>query len=158
MKQIFVLLAVAAFGVAGGVERTQADENLWCKIKADAARPSARSIPFFWSASHGATENPTGPLKTSIGVIEPGDTQTRITLDGKPVPLPAGARGPIWSGRVIDLGKQVAIAFLVEGPNDSSALPSEALLVIERGPVVVASDVIPGEQVSYDEKPCGLID
>lgn len=145
-------IAIVATGQAG------ANENLWCQVKAEAAAKTTKGIPFIWSSSHAAEYAPTGPLQTSQGVIEAGDTTTRITLDGKPVPLPAGAQGPVWSGRVIDLGDRIAIAFLVEGPNDSSALPSEALLVIKRGPVVVASNVIPGEQVSYDEKPCGLIE
>lgn len=160
MVRVKYLLAVGLLGLVGPAT-SSAKESLWCQVKAELANmPATKMKPFIWSSSHAAEEHPTGPIRTSIGLIAPGDTTTRVTLDGKAVPLPTAATGPIWSGKVIDLGGRVAVAFLVEGPNDSSALPSEALVVIKPGPVVVASDVIPGEQVSYDEKPCdlGLLD
>ena len=155
------IAAIVLVGMIGMPWNAKAAESLWCQVKHGTGEGTSQAgagkeTPFAWSSSHSADGSSTGPVQSSIGVIAPGDTATRLTLNGKAVPLPAAARGPIWSGKVIDLGGRVAIAFLVEGPNDSSALPSEALLVIKSGPVVVASDVIPGEKVSYDEKPCGL--
>lgn len=158
MKKIAAIFFVGMIWTTWNVK---ADESLWCQVKhgtiAGTAHAGAGKVtPFAWASSHGAGNHSTGPIKTSIGLIKPGDTVTRITLDGKAVPLPAAAKGPIWSGKVFDLVGSIAIAFLVEGPNDSSASPSEALLVIKPGPIVVASDVISGDQVSYDTKPCDL--
>ena len=94
MKHIAVLALAALIGVGCG--DLQAGESLWCQVKngkglgASQADPG-KQTPFVWSSSHAAEEHPTGPIRTSIGLIAHGDTASRITLVGKAVPLPAAA-------------------------------------------------------------------
>lgn len=148
VRNAAMLLLLVAAGVA------HADESLWCQVETGdlpgvkAAAKPAKLTEFVWNTAHGGME-PTGPIKTYIGTIEAGEGPhytTAITLNGKPVALPSGTTGLIWSGKVYDFSGTVALAYQVERADDSSASPSDVVVVIEKDGLVSQSAVLPGTE------------
>jgi hypothetical protein len=147
-------LLACAFGA-------QAGESLSCRvhnnqIKGAATAPVAAE--FIWSAAHG-TDEATGRIKTSIGQIDQGagtGPTTVLTLNGKVLPLPASLSGSIRFGRAIDYGSKVVLAYLVERADDSSASPSQVVLLLGQGGAVLETDLLPGTAPSPGDH-CVLI-
>lgn len=146
------LLVAAASAHAG--------DSLWCRIDAnqlDGTYKVPKVTPFDWNGSSSDAES-TGPIKTSIGTIasrEAKDHSTVITLDGKAMPMPPKATGLIWGGQAHDFGGKVALVFLVETTDDSSATPTEAILVLGKGGRVIEQAVLLGAQAAAN--PCPLL-
>jgi len=93
----------------------------------------------------------TGSIKTSIGQIDQRDnvgSVTILTLNGKAIPLPASFAGSVRFGRAIDYGGKVALAFLTERADDSSASPSQAVVLLGQGGAVLETDLLPGTATS----------
>lgn len=154
MRLSVVVLAVLMLAAVSA----QAGENLWCKVKEGkpgSAAKAPRTTAFIWNAAHGG-ETPTPPVATSIGRIGqgegPGDS-TVITVDGKAVSLAPAASGIILFGKIYDFGDKVAVVFLVETATDSSASPSEALVLIGKGPRVLEQGAISGQETSPNRCP-----
>lgn len=119
----------------------------------------AKVSAFIWATGHGSA-TPTGPNRTSIGRIEPvegGDYKRMLKLDGKPVLLPAEAHSVIGFGKVYDFGSAVALAYLGERDEDSSARPSQIVIVINKAGAVIDSEVLPGTATNPGTH-CLLID
>lgn len=140
------ILPVALLLLSGA---SQAGESLSCRVQKGliAGKHPVKTTEFAWGSAHGAGDGQVATtIPTSLGAVSHGLGQdtTAITLGGKPVPLPAEARGVIWGGRVYDFGGQVAVAYQVERQDDSSASPSEVVVLLGKGPKVSAIDVLPG--------------
>lgn len=137
-------LMICAFGA-------QAAERLSCRVSSGhlpGAKHPAKIAEFAWNSAHGAGGS-AGVIKTSIGGLGRGEGArhtTAITLNGKAVRMPPEAAGIIWGGKVYDFGQVVAVAYLVERQDDSSASPSEAVLVIRKGGTVSEFEVLPGTE------------
>lgn len=148
-------LLVCTFGA-------QAGPSLSCRIHSNRIQGTAKvpkTTDFVWSVAHGADEA-TGPIRTSIGQIDQGAATgptTVITLNGRPLQLPASLKGSIRFGRSIDYGDKVALAYLVERGDDSSASPSQVVLLLEPGGTVLETDLLPGT-ASEPGSHCLLID
>jgi len=126
----------------------EAVRSLSCRVltgQVTGTAKSPRTTEFVWSGAHGI-DDATGPIRTSLGQISQGAGSTAatvLTLDGKPLSLPASLAGSVRFGRVIDYGGKVALAYLVERTEDSSASPSHAVVLLgDRG--VLETDVLPG--------------
>ncbi|HHA2943819.1 hypothetical protein [Stenotrophomonas maltophilia] len=114
---------------------------------------------FVWATGHGSA-TPTGPIRTRIGRIEPvegRDYKRAIKLDGKPMLLPTEAHSVIGFGKVYDFGRAVALAYLGERDEDSSARPSQIVIVINKAGSVIDSEVLSGASLNPG-KHCLLID
>lgn len=114
---------------------------------------------FIWATGHGSA-TPTGPIRTRIGRIDPGegrDYKRAIKLDGKPVLLPAEAHSVIGFGKVYDFKDAIALAYLGEREEDSSARPSQIVIVINKAGSMIDSEVLPGTSLNPG-KHCLLID
>ncbi len=120
----------------------QAADSLSCQLKQSAAEGTS----FAWGYAHGEADGP-DTIQTSIGTIGyaegPGYT-TAITLDGRPITLPAEHAGQIRFGKVFEHGEQVALAYLVERKRDSSASPSEIVFLVDPNGTVSNIDLQPG--------------
>jgi len=120
----------------------QASDSLSCQLKERAGEGAA----FAWSYAHGEAEGP-DTIPTSIGTIgnaEGPNYTTAITLDGKPIALPPEHAGLIRNGKVYMHGDQVALAYLVERASDSSASPSELVLLVSADRTISEIDLQPG--------------
>lgn len=152
------LSAVALAVLMLATVSAQAGENLWCKVKegkAGGAAKAPRTTAFVWNAAHGG-ETLTPPVATSVGRIDQGEGpgySTVITVDGKAVPLAPAASGIILFGKIYDFGDKIAVVFLVETATDSSASPSEALVLIGKGPRVLEQGAISGQETSPNRCP-----
>ncbi len=89
--------------------------------------------------------------------MEGRDYKRAIKLDGKPVLLPQDAQSVIGFGKVYDFGSAVALAYLGEREEDSSARPSQIVIVINKAGSVIASEVLPGIATNQGSH-CLLID
>lgn len=136
-------------GLLTCVFSAEAAQSLSCRVRAGEVAGTAkppRATGFVWSAAHGA-EEVTGSVRTSLGQIDQGrgsGPTTILTLDGKPLSLPASLAGSVRFGRVIDYGGKVALAYLVERVEDSSASPSQVIVLLGTNGVVLEADVLPG--------------
>jgi hypothetical protein len=102
----------------------------------------------------------TGPIRTRIDRIDPvegRDYKRAIKLDGKPVLLPAEAHSVVGFGKVYDFGNAVALAYLGERDEDSSARPSQIVIIINKAGAVIDSEVLPGAATNPGNH-CLLID
>ncbi|WP_057920840.1 hypothetical protein [Lysobacter capsici] len=135
-------LLICAFGA-------HAADSLSCRVHGQQIKGIFKApvvSEFVWSAAHG-TDDASGPIKTSIGQIYQGagtGPTTVLTLDGKALQLPASLAGSIRFGRSIDYGGKVALAYLVERGEDTSASPSEVVLVLGQRGAVLETDLLPG--------------
>ena len=149
------LLAMGLLIAAGEAAGT---ESLWCRVQSGdlpGVSKATKITAFAWDGAHGGVRAK-GAIKTSIGTFDRGegaDATTAITIDGKAVPLSPGATGVIWNGKTFDFGGKVAVVFLVETATDSSASPSEALILIGRGPSVLEQGVISGQETAPNRCP-----
>lgn len=147
-------LLICAFGA-------QAGDSLSCRVHSKQIKGTGKTpviAEFIWSAAHG-TDEPTGLIETSIGQIGQGDGSgpaTVLTLNGKALSLPASLAGSIRFGRSVDYGGKVALAYLVERQDDSSASPSQVVLLLGQGGAVLETDLLPGTAPSPDDH-CVLI-
>ncbi|WP_246333378.1 hypothetical protein [Stenotrophomonas tumulicola] len=80
-----------------------------------------------------------------------------LKLDGELVLLPTEAHSVVGFGKVYDFGGAVALAYLGERDEDSSARPSQIFIVINKAGSVIDSEVLPGASLNPG-KHCLLID
>lgn len=155
----FLVLATLVAGATGFSEAATPDgaqtRSLSCRLQAGQIAGTAktpRTSEFVWSAAHG-TDDATGPIRTSLGQLdqEAGSaSSTVLTLGGKRLPLPASLTGSVRFGRVTDFGDKVALAYLVERAEDSSASPSQVVVLLgAQG--VLETDLLPGTAASPGE-------
>lgn len=134
----------------------EAAQSLSCRVQAGQVTGTLkppRVTEFVWSAAHG-TDEATGPIRTSLGLVDQGagsTASTVLTLSGKRLALPASLAGSVRFGRVIDYGGKVALAYLAERAEDSSASPSQVVVLLGPGGVVLEMDVLPGTAASPGE-------
>ncbi len=154
----WALVGLLAFSAS-----TEAENSLSCQLQSGQFRVDGGGRPkfseFIWATGHGSA-TPTGPIRTSIGRIDPvegRDYKRAIKLDGKPVLLPAEAHGVVGFGKVYDFGSAVALAYLGERDEDSSARPSQIVIVINKAGAVIDWEVLPGTSLNPG-KHCLLID
>ncbi len=154
----WAVVGLLAFAASAG-----AAPSLSCQLQSGQFRWDGGGSPniseFIWATGHGSAI-PSGPVRTSIGRIDPAegrDYKRAIKLDGKPVLLPAEAHSVIGFGKVYDFGSAVALAYLGERDEDSSARPSQIVIVINKAGSVIDSEVLPGTSLNPG-KHCLLID
>ncbi|MFL4515587.1 hypothetical protein [Stenotrophomonas pavanii] len=152
------MVGLLAFAASAG-----AAPSLSCQLQSGQFRGDGGGKPkvseFIWASGHGSA-TPTGPIRTRIGRIDPvegRDYKCAIKLDGKPVLLPAEAHSVIGFGKVYDFGGTVALAYLGEREEDSSARPSQIVVVINKAGSVIDSEVLPGT-ATIPGNHCLLID
>lgn len=166
MKCAWKWIVVACFTVSGSVF---ADSGLSCQIHRDIAQGQGKApqvTEFVWSTAHGSAE-PTGAIKTDLGAIHytSGQRKTEwgpmshdtLTLDGQPIATPPEVNGVIRFGKAFDYGDQVALAFLAEREEDSSATPSEVVLMLGKTGKVTETDIQPGN-AELDPNHCTLVE
>ncbi|ATE70783.1 hypothetical protein [Lysobacter capsici] len=133
-----------------------AAQSLSCRVQSGEVTGTAkppRITEFIWSAAHG-TDEATGPIRTSLGQVDQEANSTASTvlmLGGKRLALPASLAGSVRFGRVIDYGGKVALAYLAERAEDSSASPSQVVVLLGAGGIVLETDVLPGTAASPGE-------
>lgn len=156
--RFFGLLGLLAFAVSA-----EAAPSLSCQLQSGQFPGEGKGKPkvseFIWATGHGSAM-PTGPIRTRIGRIDPvegQDYKRAIKLDGKPVLLPTEAHSVVGFGKVYDFGGTVALAYLGEREEDSSARPSQIVIVINKAGSVIDSEVLPGT-VTNPGSHCLLID
>lgn len=154
----WALVGLLAFAASAG-----AAPSLSCQLQSGQFRVDGGGRPkvskFIWATGHGSA-TPTGPIRTRIGRIDPvegRDYKRAIRLEGKPVLLPTEAHSVIGFGKVYDFGGAVALAYLGERDEDSSARPSQIVVVINKAGSVIDSEVLPGTSLTPG-KHCLLID
>ncbi|UGB16879.1 MULTISPECIES: hypothetical protein [Stenotrophomonas maltophilia group] len=150
-------------GLLAFAASAEAAQSLSCQLQSGqfmvdgVGRPKVSE--FVWATGHGSA-TPTGPIRTRIGRIEPvegRDYKRAIKLDGKPMLLPTEAHSVIGFGKVYDFGRAVALAYLGERDEDSSARPSQIVIVINKAGSVIDSEVLSGASLNPG-KHCLLID
>lgn len=156
--RFFGLLGLLAFAVSA-----EAAPSLSCQLQSGQFPGEGKGKPkvseFIWATGHGSAM-PTGPIRTGIGRIDPvegRDYKRAIKLDGKPILLPTEAHSVVGFGKVYDFGGAVALAYLGERDEDSSARPSQIVIVINKAGSVIDSEVLPGTATNPGSQ-CLLID
>lgn len=151
---------VGLFAFAASAEAVQ---SFSCQLQSGQFKAGGGGKPkvseFIWATGHGSAI-PTGPVRTSIGRIDPAegrDYKLAIKLDGKPVLLPAEAHSVIGFGKVYNFGSAVALAYLGERDEDSSAQPGQIVIVINKAGSVIDSEVLP-DTATNPGSHCLLID
>lgn len=145
-----VLLVMLATPLAA-----QAIDPLSCRVEQgtlSGASGDPEVIEFTWSTAH-ETADPTGPIETAIGRIDQVEGPrftTALTLNGRPLSLPAELQGLIRFGTVYDYGDRVAMAYLVERADDSSASPSQVVVVLGKDGSVDETEVLAGNAPTID--------
>jgi len=153
----------ALLGLLTIASSAEAAPSLSCQLQSGQFSAGGVGHPkvseFVWATGHGSA-TPTGPIRTRIGRIEPvegRDYKRAIKLDGKPMLLPIEAHSVIGFGKVYDFGRAVALAYLGERDEDSSARPSQIVIVINKAGSVIDSEVLSGASLNPG-KHCLLID
>ncbi|MBH1421794.1 hypothetical protein JY416_01790 [Stenotrophomonas maltophilia] len=153
----------AVVGLLAFAASAEGAPSLSCQLQSGQFRVDgggrAKVSAFIWATGHGSA-TPTGAIRTRIGHIDPvegGDYKRMLKLDGKPVLLPAEAHSVIGFGKVYDFGSAVALAYLGERDEDSSARPSQIIVVINKAGSVIDSEVLPGTATNPGNH-CLLID
>lgn len=147
----------------------QAADSLSCRVKQDLAAGADRApkvTEFIWSTAHNSSE-PSGPIQTSIGTLSytDGRRETQwgplpndaLTLNGMALKVPPTVNGVIRFGKAFDYGDRVALAFLAEREGDSSATPSEIVLLLDKAGKVSETDIQPGNDAA-DPNHCTLVE
>ncbi|PSD14055.1 hypothetical protein C7E19_13125 [Stenotrophomonas maltophilia] len=153
----------AVVGLLAFAASAEAAQSLSCQLQSGQFKAGGGGKPkvsaFVWATGHGSAI-PTGPVRTSIGRIDPmegRDYKRAIKLDGKPVLLPPDAQSVIGFGKVYDFGGTVVLAYLGEREEDSSARPSQIVIVINKAGSVIDSEILPGTATNHGSH-CLLID
>lgn len=151
---VSLVAGMASFSEAATPEAAKT-RSLSCRLQAGQIAGTAktpRTSEFVWSAAHGV-DAATGSIRTSLGQVdqEAGSTSsTVLTLGGKRLALPASLAGSVRFGRATDFGGKVALAYLVERAEDSSASPSQVVVLLgAQG--VLETDLLPGTAASPGE-------
>lgn len=153
----------AVVGLLAFAASAEAAPSLSCQLQSGqfmvdgVGRPKVSA--FIWATGHGSA-TPTGSIQTRIGRIDPvegRDYKRAIKLDGKPILLPAEAHSVVGFGKVYDFGSAVALAYLGERDEDSSARPSQIVIVINKAGSVIDSEVLAGTATNPGSH-CLLID
>ncbi|MCM2992583.1 hypothetical protein M3581_05945 [Stenotrophomonas maltophilia] len=154
----WALLGLLAFAASAG-----AAPSLSCQLQSGQFKAAGVVHPkvseFIWATGHGSA-TPTGPIRTSIGRIDPvegRDYKRAIKLNGKSILLPPEAHSVVGFGKVYDFRSAVALAYLGERDEDSSARPSQIVIVINKAGSVIDSEVLPGAATNPGSH-CLLID
>lgn len=154
----WALVGLLAFAASAG-----AAPSLSCQLQSGQFRVDGGGRPkvseFIWATGHGSAM-PTGPIRTRIGRIDPADGpdyKRMLKLDGKPILLPPDTRSVIGFGKVYDFKDAIALAYLGEREEDSSARPSQIVIVINKAGSVIDSEVLPGAATNPGSH-CLLID
>lgn len=154
----FGLLGLLAFAASA-----EAASSLSCQLQSGQFNAGGGGKPkvseFIWATGHGSAM-PTGPIRTRIGRIDPADGpdyKRMLKLDGKPILLPPDTRSVIGFGKVYDFKDAIALAYLGERDEDSSARPSQIVIVINKAGSVIDSEVLPGSATNPGNH-CLLID
>lgn len=154
----WALVGLLAFAASAG-----AAPSLSCQLQSGQFRVDGGGRPkvseFIWATGHGSAM-PTGPIRTRIGRIDPADGpdyKRMLKLDGKPILLPPDTRSVIGFGKVYDFKDAIALAYLGEREEDSSARPSQIVIVINKVGSVIDSEVLPGTATNPGSH-CLLID
>lgn len=154
----FGFLGLLAFAASA-----EAAPSLSCQLQSGQFKAGGGGKPkvseFIWATGH-ASVPPTGPIRTRIGRIDPvegRDYKRAIKLEGKPVLLPPEAHSVIGFGKVYDFKGAIALAYLGEREEDSSARPSQIVIVINKAGSVIDSEVLPGAATNPGSH-CLLID
>ncbi|HGM5555928.1 TPA: hypothetical protein ACKPXB_000823 [Stenotrophomonas maltophilia] len=150
-------------GLLAFAASAEAAPSLSCQLQSGQFKAGGGGAPkvseFIWATGHGSA-TPTGPIRTRIGRIDPvegRDYKRAIKLDGKLVLLPPDAQSVIGFGKVYDFGGAVVLAYLGERDEDSSARPSQIIVVINKAGSVIDSEVLPGTATNQGSH-CLLID
>jgi hypothetical protein len=152
----FAVLFVLAGGAVGPVEASPprpTEASLSCRVQAGLIKGAAKvpkTVEFVWGAAQGP-DDATGPIRTSLGQIDHGTGASAagvLTLGGKRLPLPAELAGAVLYGRAVDYSDKVVLAYLVERAEDSSASPSQVVLLLGAKGQVLETDLLPGTAAS----------
>ena len=152
----FAMLFVLVGGAVGPVKASPphpTGASLSCRAQAGlikGATKAPKSIEFVWGAAQGP-DDATGPIRTSLGQIDQGTGSgaTAVpTLRGRPLALPAALAGSVLYGRAVDYGDKVVLAYLVERAEDSSASPSQVVVLLGAQGLVLETDLLPGTATS----------
>jgi hypothetical protein len=152
----FAVLFVLAGGAVGPVEASPPrshEASLSCRVQAGLIKGAAKvpkTVEFVWGAAQGS-DDATGPIRTGLGQIDQGtgSSATAVpTLRGKPLALPAEVAGSVIYGRAVDYGDKVVLAYLVERAEDSSASPSQVVVLLGAKGQVLETDLLPGTAAS----------
>jgi hypothetical protein len=152
----FAVLFVLAGGAVGPVEASPprpTEASLSCRVQAGLIKGAAKvpkTVEFVWGAAQGP-DDATGPIRTSLGQIDHGTGASAagvLTLGGKRLPLPAELAGAVLYGRAVDYSDKVVLAYLVERGDDSSASPSQVVVLLGAEGQVLETDLLPGTAAS----------
>lgn len=153
----------AVVGLLAFAASAEAAPSLSCQLQSGQFKAGGGGKPkvseFIWASGHGSA-TPTGPVRTRIGRMDPvegRDYKRAIALDGKLVLLPPEAHSVIGFGKVYDFKDAIALAYLGEREEDSSARPSQIIVVINKAGSVIDSEVLPGTATNPGNH-CLLID